>query len=177
MTTDFHDLMLAEIPRLRASATGLTGSPAEADDLVQEALLRAWRFRDGFQSGSNFSAWMFRILKNLFLTQLMERRSWVEDIDGQYSSQIQCAPNQEWRLRYVEVLAALARLPEDNRDALLLVVASGLSYQQAAEVAGCDVDVLRARIRRARVQLAGLTGIDPPPTSRSPDAPGLAALQ
>lgn len=171
MSDTFQDLILAEIPRLRTLARGLSGSTTEADDLVQDAILRAWRFRETFLSGTNFQGWISTILRNVYFSQRSERSSWVEDVDGVYAGQVPAAPDQEWRLRFAEVLNALPRLPSDNRDALLLVAADGLSYQQAAEVAGCDVDVLRGRVRRARVQLADLTGVDVHKALRGKQAP------
>ena len=177
MTETFQDLILAEMPRLRSLARGLTGSSTEADDLVQDAVLRAWRFRESFLSGTNFQGWISRILRNVYLSQKSERASWVEDVEGQYSGQVLAAPDQEWRLRCAEVLEALPQLPSDNRDALMLVAAVGLSYQQAADVAGCDIDVLRGRVRRARVQLADLTGaIDPKPL-RARRPPEISQIQ
>ncbi|WP_372786939.1 sigma-70 family RNA polymerase sigma factor [Phenylobacterium sp.] len=159
MSDDFRDLMLAVIPRLRASAIALTGSAVEADDLVQDTLMRAWRFRDRYILGTNLAGWMFRIMKNLFLTQRTGQRSWVEDIDGQYSSQVPFGPEQEWRIQFAELLDALPQLPDDNRDAVLLVGALGMSYQEAADACGCDIGVLRGRVHRGRAQLADLTGL------------------
>ncbi|RAK57636.1 sigma-70 family RNA polymerase sigma factor [Phenylobacterium deserti] len=177
MSDSFREAMLGQIPKLRAYATALTGSSVEADDLVQDALVRVWRFRDAFQPGTNIAAWMFRILKNEFLTQRTRRRPMVEDPDGQLSGQLTCDPDQEWRLQYGEILDALPLLPDDNRDALLLVVAGGLSYQEAAHVCGCDVGVLKGRIRRARVRLAELTDLGSPKLSaqRGREADGLRA--
>nr|MEA2798855.1 polymerase sigma-70 factor, subfamily [Phenylobacterium sp.] len=177
MKDDFRDLMLAEIPRLRASAVALTGSAVEADDLVQDALVRAWRFRDRYILGTNLAAWMFRILKNAFLTQRTGRRSWVEDVDGQYSSRIAFAPEQEWRVQLTELLDALPQLPEDNRDAVLLVGALGMSYQEAADVCGCDIGVLRGRVHRGRAQLADLTGLHGGRASRHPDTSAVRLIQ
>jgi RNA polymerase sigma-70 factor (ECF subfamily) len=157
MRDDFRNAMLEQIPRLRAYAMALTGSSVEADDLVQDALVRVWRFRAAFQPGTNLGAWMFRILKNEFLTQKSRKRPIVEDPGGLLSNQMPCEADQEWRLRYGEILDALPHLPDDNRDALLLVVAAGLSYQEAAQVCGCGPGVLKGRVYRARVRLAELT--------------------
>jgi RNA polymerase sigma-70 factor (ECF subfamily) len=82
MTESFRDAMLAQIPKLRAHAAKLVGSGAEADDLVQDVLVRAWRFQNGFAKGTNLSAWMFRILRNEFLNRLPDRRALVQDVDG-----------------------------------------------------------------------------------------------
>ena len=156
MSESFRDAMLALIPRLRARAVKLVGSGAEADDLVQDALVRAWRFQDGFAAGTNLRAWMFRILRNEFLNQLPARRALVQDVDGHFAGQLVTAPHQEWRLRYLELLDALPLLTEEARDALLLVVGADLSYEQAAEVCDCSVTALKQRVRRARLRLAEL---------------------
>jgi RNA polymerase sigma-70 factor (ECF subfamily) len=170
MSDTFREAMLALIPKLRAYAVGLTGSSVEADDLVQDALMRAWRFRAGFTAGTNQAAWMFRILRNEFLSQLPRRRATVQDVDGRLAGQLTSEPNQEWRVQYGELLDALPLLSADTRDALLLVVGSGLSYEEAAVVCGCEVSAMKARVRRARVRLAELLDLDetPQPRARRP---------
>jgi RNA polymerase sigma-70 factor (ECF subfamily) len=166
----FREAMLELMPKLRAYAVGLTGSTVEADDLVQDALMRAWRFRDRFAPGSNQAAWMFRILRNEFLTQLTSRRATVQDIDGHIAGQLSCAPNQEWRVQYCELLDALPLLSADTRDALLLVVGSGLSYEDAASVCGCEISAMKGRVRRARLRLAELIDFDASEPARRPRA-------
>jgi RNA polymerase sigma-70 factor (ECF subfamily) len=165
--------MLAQIPKLRAHAMKLVGSGAEADDLVQDVLVRAWRFQSGFAEGTNLSAWMFRILRNEFLNQLPERRALVQDVDGQFAGRLIVAPRQEWRLRYLELLDALPLLTEEARDALLLVVGADLSYEQAAEICDCSVTALKQRVRRARIRLGELIDFEDAP-AESASHPGHA---
>ena len=164
MTESFRDAMLAQIPKLRAHAAKLVGSGAEADDLVQDVLVRAWRFQNGFAKGTNLSAWMFRILRNEFLNRLPDRRALVQDGYGHFAGRLVAAPRQEWRLRYLELLDALPLLTEEARDALLLVVGADLSYEQAAEICGCSVTALKQRVRRARIRLGELIEFETPPT-------------
>ncbi len=173
----FRTALIALIPRLRAYALGLSGSHFEAEDLVQESLTRGWAFRQNFALGTNLTGWMFRILKNEFLNQRSRRRPFVEDIDGALAGALSVGPDQEWNLRYGELLRALAALPQDNRDALMLIVA-GLSYSEAAEISHCSVVRLKGRVHRARVRLAELIdGADPlaglgAPRVQLPNAPG-----
>jgi RNA polymerase sigma-70 factor (ECF subfamily) len=147
----------ALIPQLRAYAIALTRSSTEADDLIQETLTRAWRFRDNFD-GQHLKAWLFKILRNCFHTEIASRRGVVEDVEGRAASQLSCGPEQEWYMRYRELLEAIGRLTPLCREAILLVVASGLSYEEAAHIAGCAVGTMKSRVIRARTLLVQLTG-------------------
>lgn len=166
MRDPFQDEVVALIPRLRAYAMSLAGSSAEADDIVQDALMRAWRFRDGFQAGTNLRAWLYRIVRNAFYTHAAKRRDTVEDIDGKWASTLSCGPDQEWRVQYEELLRAIGQLTPDARDALLLVVSSGLSYQEAADICGCAVGTMKSRVNRARHRLAQLIDFEPASSDR-----------
>ncbi len=146
----------------------LTGSSSDADDLVQDALMRAWRSRDCFVMGTNLKAWLFKIVRNTFYTTAMKRRQMVQDVEGKMAARLACNPEQEWRVQYGELLTAMGRLTPDAREALLLVVASGLSYEEAAQVCGCAVGTLKSRVNRARERLAKLVDRDDP---QRPDSP------
>jgi RNA polymerase sigma-70 factor (ECF subfamily) len=163
MSDPFKDQVIALIPPLRGYAMSLTGCSADADDLVQDALMRAWRSRAGFEMGTNLKAWMFKIVRNTFYTSMAKRRRTVQDVDGKLAAKMACSPEQEWRVQYGELLAAMDRLTPDAREALLLVVASGLSYEEAAEVCGCAVGTLKSRVNRARERLAKLIDHDAGP--------------
>ena len=156
----FREGIIAAIPRLRAFATSLLGSATDADDLVQDSLVRAWRSRQTFVPGTNLNAWMFRILRNEFLGQLPKRRRMIADIDGQMAARLTCAPDQEWHLQVSDVVAALPRLSIEHREAILLVIAAGHSYEDAAGICACGVNAMKQRVRQARMRLAHL--IDPP---------------
>ena len=159
---DFKDELVRLMPRLRSYAMVLTGNSAEADDLVQDALVRAWRFRDGFQEGSNLKAWLLKIVRNTFYTNVHGKKNTVQDVDGKFAAKLACDPDQEWRLQYGELLGALERLTDEARDALLLVVAADLSYEEAAEISGCPVGTMKSRVNRARERLAELVDADLP---------------
>ena len=160
MSDAYWSSVTALIPQLRGYALALTHSSAEADDLVQEALTRAWRFRTGFNAGTNLKAWLFKILRNCFHNETASRRPVVQDVEGRFAARLTCAPEQDWFIRYRELLTAMARLTPTCREGLLLVVASGLTYDEAAVVAGCAVGTMKSRVNRARGQLARMLGDD-----------------
>ncbi|MET0373876.1 MAG: sigma-70 family RNA polymerase sigma factor [Rhizorhabdus sp.] len=148
------------IPPLRGYALSLTGSPADADDLLQDSLVRVCRFRDQFVPGTNLKAWLYTIVRNAFYTDVVRRRGTVQDVEGRHAAQLAAQPNQEWRLRYAELLEALDELPPTSREALILVVATGLTYEEAAEVCQCAVGTIKSRINRGRERLAELLDLD-----------------
>ncbi len=152
--------MLGAVPSLRAFAISLSGNVDRADDLVQETLLRAIANINSFQPGTNMSAWLFTILRNLFRSEYRKRRREVEDSDGSYAETLKSQPEQTSRVEFEEFRTALAKLPSDQREALILVGASGFSYEEAAEICGCAVGTIKSRVNRARTRLAQLLHID-----------------
>ena len=148
-----RESMLAAVPGLRAFAMSLCGNIDRADDLVQETLLRALAHIDSFQPGTNMPAWLFTILRNLFRSEYRKRRREVEDADGRYAESLKSHPEQTGRVEFSEFRAALAKLPSDQREALILVGASGFSYEDAATICGCAVGTIKSRVNRARARL------------------------
>ncbi len=169
----FRDAIIALIPALRIHAATRARSRSEADDLVQETLTRAWCYRGSFQEGTNLKAWLCKIMQNCFYHDLSRQRDTVADIEGRWAAMLSVAPSQEWRLQYNDMLSALDHLPPDARAALVLIGASGCSYEEAAELAQCPVGTLKSRVNRAREKLANLidNGIDIQP-HRFPRAAG-----
>src|SRR5687768_5610693 len=155
-----RDTVLASVPSLRAFAISLCGTVDRADDLVQETLLRALANIDSFQPGTNMSAWLFTILRNLFRSEYRKRRREVEDSDGSYAETLKSQPEQTARVEFQEFRTALAKLPADQREALILVGASGFSYEEAAEICGCAVGTIKSRVNRARTRLGQLLSIE-----------------
>lgn len=149
-----RESMLAAVPGLRAFAMSLSGKMDHADDLVQETLLRALNNIDSFEPGTNMSAWLFTILRNLFRSQYRKRRREVEDADGRLAETLKSPPDQQSHIEFEEFRAALARLPADQREALILVGASGFSYEEAAQICGSAVGTIKSRVNRARKRLA-----------------------
>lgn len=164
----FRKALVAAIPKLRGYAMALTRSSAEADDLVQDTLLRAWRFRDGYQPGGAFQAWLSKILRNAYYTGVRARWNTVQDVDGRHAEALSCEPDQEWRVKHGEMLDAMGKLTDLLREALLLVVGQGLSYEDAAAVSGCPVGTMKSRVSRGRERLAAILGegAEPQPNVR-----------
>ena len=161
-----RDSILSAIPNLRAFAISLSGNVDRADDLVQETILRALANIDSFQPGTNMSAWLFTILRNLFRSEYRKRRREVEDATGMYAESMKSQPEQGSRLEFEELRAALAQLPDDQREAVILVGASGFSYEEAAAICGCAVGTIKSRVARARETLLEmLEGRQPLPTA------------
>jgi len=170
MQDTFKEEMVAVAPVLRALAAKLAGSRCEVDDLVQETFARALRYRDSFQPGSSMTSWLCKILQNCFYQACNRTRYLVEDVGGREAARQCIAPSQEWRARTRDLLKALERLSPDARDALLLVGAHGLSYEEAAEHSACPVGTLKSRVNRARERLADLAGDDRPASQTIPSA-------
>jgi RNA polymerase sigma-70 factor (ECF subfamily) len=155
-----REVMLAAVPGLRAFAISLCGNVDRADDLVQEALLRALANLGSFEPGTNMSAWLFTILRNLFRSEYRKRRREVEDADGSYAEQLTSLPEQSSRLEIDEFREALKLLPQEQRESLILVGASGFSYEEAAQICGCAVGTIKSRVNRARSRLAEILSIE-----------------
>jgi RNA polymerase sigma-70 factor (ECF subfamily) len=155
-TLSLRQALIAEIPPLRAFAISLTGDADRADDLVQETLVKAWAAFASFQEGTSLRAWLFTILRNVFFSQYRKRRREVQDVDGVAAGQLLTQPDQDVHLHLDDFKAALDRLPPDQREALILIGASGFSYEEAAEICGCAVGTVKSRVNRARGRLLEL---------------------
>jgi RNA polymerase sigma-70 factor, ECF subfamily len=155
-----RDQMLAAVPRLRAFAMSFTGNRDRADDLVQDTLLRAWAYIDRFERGTNLEGWLFTILRNLSHSDFRKRRREVEDADGSYSARLKTLPDQQAHLDYEDFLTALPKLPPDQREALLLVGAQGMSYEEAAAICNVPLGTIKSRVNRARSRLAELLNLN-----------------
>lgn len=147
------------VPALRRYARGLTGSTDRADDLVQDCLERALRKRGLFRPQGPVQAWLFTIMLNLFRNQMRYRRRQGEPVplDG-LEIELSVAAAQPGRLALAETARALDALPDDQREALLLVVLEGLSYGDCAKILGIPQGTLMSRLARARATLREMTG-------------------
>ena len=152
--------IVAAIPSLRAFAVSLTGNLDRADDLVQETLVRALAHIDSFEPGTNLPAWLFTILRNYFRSEHRRRHREVEDCDGNLAATLKTPPEQDGHLEFEELLEALARLPDDQREAIVLVGAVGISYEEAAQICGCAIGTVKSRAHRARQKLAELLALE-----------------
>jgi RNA polymerase sigma-70 factor, ECF subfamily len=151
--------LIAVIPNLRAFAVSLCGNPDRADDLVQETLVKAWSNLDSFVPGTNLPAWLFTILRNIYYSEYRKRRREVADPDGAIAARLATAPSQNSHMDLLDFHTALQQLPNDQREALILIGASGLSYEEAAGICGCAVGTMKSRVNRARNRLVDLLSI------------------
>lgn len=162
LTPDLRDSLLQSIPSMRAFAVSLTGNTDQADDLVQEAMVRGLTYIQQFQPGTNIQAWLFTILCNQFHTLHRKRKREVEDPDGAIAARLSVLPEQDGYLDVQDLRAALTHLAVEQREALLLVAAQGFSYEEAAEICGTRIGTIKSRVHRARAELAELLRIEHP---------------
>jgi RNA polymerase sigma-70 factor, ECF subfamily len=148
--------LVALIPHLRAFARTLCGDAAAADDLAQDAVLKAWDARSSFQMGTNMKAWTFMILRNQFYSE--KRRSWRQSQLDQEAAErtLVAADDPEAPVALDEMRLAMAMLPSEQREALILVGAGGFAYEEAAEICGCAVGTVKSRVSRARRALQNI---------------------
>lgn len=144
------------IPHMRAFARSLCGNPTEADDLVQEALAKAWKSRASYQPDTSLKSWVFTIIRNQFYSD--KRRSWRQSsLDPETAERTLIAvTNPMGGLELDEVRRALASLPEDQREALILVGVAGLPYDEVSAICGCAEGTIKSRVSRARQRLADM---------------------
>jgi RNA polymerase sigma-70 factor (ECF subfamily) len=152
-TVEWRNAVIALIPPLRAFAWSLSRNSADADDLVQDTLIKAWTHKEKFEPGTNLRAWLFTILRNTYYTAVVKRRREVADEDGKHAARLSTAPTQDWSVAMKAMQAAMQRLPPEHREALILVGAAGLTYEEAAEICGCALGTIKSRVNRARARL------------------------
>ena len=165
---DFREKLIELIPFLRAFARTLSGHRNEADDLCQEALVKAWQSRASFEPGTHLKAWLFMILRNQFYSD--KRRSWrTQPWDEELAEQrLVTHGAQESAVALSEVARAMRLLPNEQREALILIGAGGFQYEEAAKICGCAVGTIKSRVARARRALeATVSGDGPTPLLRA----------
>ncbi len=160
ISSDLKSRLIEAMPNLRAFAISLCGNADRADDLVQETLVKAWHKIDSFEDGTNLKAWLFTILRNTYFSQYRKGRREIADADGEFSSRLSVQPQQQSHIDLQDLSAALNELPDDQREALILVAAEGFSYEQAAEISECAVGTIKSRVSRARVRLAEIMQLE-----------------
>jgi RNA polymerase sigma-70 factor (ECF subfamily) len=152
----FKRELVTLIPHLRAFARTLTGDPTAADDLAQDAMMKAWDARASFQLGTNMKAWTFMILRNQFYSE--KRRSWRQSQLDQEAAErtLVAVDDPEAPVALDELRLGLAMLPAEQREALILVGAGGFAYEEAADICGCAVGTVKSRVSRARRALQAI---------------------
>jgi RNA polymerase sigma-70 factor (ECF subfamily) len=148
--------LLATLPSLRAFAFSLSGRHDKADDLVQDTIMKAWAKQTSFELGTNIKAWLFTILRNEFYSQMRKRGREVQDSDGLFTERMAVHPEQFGHMDLADFKKALAKLPDDQREAVILIGASGFSYEEAAEICNCAIGTMKSRVSRARTRLQDL---------------------
>jgi RNA polymerase sigma factor (sigma-70 family) len=160
MTTspDPRDELIEHLPAMRAFALSLTRNSATADDMVQDTIVKAWTNIEKFDQESSMRAWLFTILRNTYYSSRRKSRREVADVDGIFTESLAEKPAHDGHMQMADFRKALAQLNDEQREALLLVGASGFSYEEAAEMCGVAVGTIKSRTNRARAQLAVILG-------------------
>jgi RNA polymerase sigma-70 factor (ECF subfamily) len=160
LSTSIDDDILACLPHLRAFSRSLTGERDRADDLVQDAVLRALGAASQFTPGTNFKAWIFTILRHLYLNELRRNRGFIRALEDDDLKTYATAPTQLAALEFDDFRHAFSILPTEQREALVLVGAEGFRYDEAAVICGCPIGTVKSRVARARRGLKDMLGVD-----------------
>ncbi|SMY10283.1 RNA polymerase sigma factor [Flavimaricola marinus] len=155
-TSNPRDELPDHLPALRAFAMSLTRNSATADDMVQDTLVKAWTNIEKFQVGTNLRAWLFTILRNTYYSNRRKASREVADVDGVFTESLSQKPDHDGRLQMKDFQVAFAKLPDEQREALILVGASGFAYDEAAEMCGVAVGTIKSRVNRGRARLTEL---------------------
>jgi RNA polymerase sigma-70 factor (ECF subfamily) len=152
----FEADLIALIPSMRAFSRSLCSDPTQAEDLAQEGLARAWAARTSFAPGTNLKAWTFVILRNQYYSE--KRRSWRSTpLDPDIAERsLAAVDNPLGHIELDELRRALNLLPDNQREALILIGAGGFSYEEAGEICGGAVGTIKSRVSRARRQLSAI---------------------
>lgn len=156
---DPRDELVTHLPALRAFALSLSRNSATADDLVQDAILKAWTNIDKYTPGTNMRAWLFTILRNTFYSSRRKLGREVSDPDNLHTGSLSSKPDHDGRLQMNDFRVALDKLSDEQREAVILVGAVGFSYEEAAETCGVAIGTMKSRVNRGRMRLCELLGI------------------
>lgn len=157
LTKAFEPLLIDLLPKMRRFACGLTGSTADGDDLCQMTIERALARRNQWQEGTRLDSWMYKIMRNLFIDEIRASRRRSETFVAEEAGlSVGSSGGQEASVELTMIDRAMMRLPEEQREAVLLVMVEGCSYKEAAEIVGCPVGTLNSRLVRGRDALQGL---------------------
>lgn len=152
----FEDELLLLIPKLRGYARQLVRDRHDADDLVQDVVVRALGAKERFELGTNMRAWLFTILRNRFYNKYVPGKRDTVPMDAAPPAVLRVEPAQDWAIAHLELRRAFALLPAAHRDVLLLSAGAELSYEEIGQIIGCAVGTVKSRVFRARRELAAL---------------------
>ncbi len=173
---DPRDELIDHLPALRAFAMSLTRNRATADDMMQDTVLKAWSNIDKFTPGTNMRAWLFTILRNNFYTSRRKLNREVADVDDVMSGQLSVKPEHDGRLQMMDFKVAFNQLPDEQREALILVGASGFSYEDAGEMCGVATGTMKSRVNRGRAKLTQLLKLEDDDTLELTDQATMAVV-
>lgn len=158
--TDPRDEIVEHLPAMRAFALSLTRNGSAADDLVQDTIVKAWKNIEKFSAGTNMRAWLFTILRNTFYSDRRKGKREVADVDGKMAATLSQKPDHDGRMAMADFEEEFAKLPSEQREALMLVGAMGFSYEEAAHTCQVAVGTIKSRVNRGRVRLIELLDLD-----------------
>ena len=168
--SQFGKDIVGHIPYLRAFARSLCRNRHDADELTQETMVRAWKARGSFQPDTNMRAWLLKILRNCFYSDLRRAKRQAPWNDAVAERVLVTSGAQTSNLALGELQRALAALPDEQREALILVGAGGIAYEEAAEICNCAVGTIKSRVSRARKFL--VSTLNEPILAAGPRMPG-----
>lgn len=163
MTPEQRDELISHLPALRAFAISLTRSRTRADDAVQDTVLKALTNAEKFESGSNMRAWLFTILRNGYYSDHRKTFREEDDREGLLTETLAVKLDRDGVLQFRDFLRVFEKLPDEQREVLILVGASGFSYEEAAKMTGVPIGTIKSRIYRARARLADELGLQDGP--------------
>jgi len=172
----FERDLVGMIPHLRAFARTLCGDPTFADDLAQDTVAKAWAARQSYTLGTNLKAWLFMILRNQFYSE--KRRSWrSSSLDPDVAaSTLVATDDPSAAVELDELRRALAMLPDDQREPLILIGAAGLAYDEVSEIMGVAIGTIKSRVSRARDRLALILAEGPVQVDGRPAHEAMASI-
>ena len=173
---DPRDEIVTHVKAMRAFALSLTRDLSSADDLVQDTIVKAWSNIDKFQPGTNMRAWLFTILRNTFYSDRRRAKRIVSDSDGVMTDAIAVKPDHDGHLAMVDFRRAFEELSDEQREALILVGAQGISCEEAAQMCGCAVGTIKSRVNRGRRRLTEVLQLDVSEASELTDSATLAVI-
>ena len=168
-TPDPREEIVEHLQALRAFAISLTRNPTLADDLVQDTVVKVWTNFESFQPGTKMRAWLFTILRNNYYSYFRKYGREIEDVDGVHAARLAVKPSHDGKLMLDEVLAAFDQVSVEQREVLLLVGASGFTYEEAAEMCGVSLGTIKSRMSRGRAALSAMLGFGDDPDFNTTD--------
>ncbi|XDA99417.1 RNA polymerase sigma factor [Sulfitobacter sp. LCG007] len=175
-STDAREELVDHLPALRAFALSLTRNGATADDMVQDTVVKAWTNIEKFQPGTNMRAWLFTILRNTYYSSRRKLNREVPDVDGVFTATLSVKPDHDGRMNLKDFRKAFEILPDEQREALILVGASGFSYEEAADMCAVAIGTIKSRVNRGRARLTELLKLDADSPMELTDGATMAVL-